>query len=77
MSSISSLVAQLTLMLDKSMIVFYSRPFLFQTSSLTVSQMHVVVFSESLFHVGSLPCPTDMECFFICRTLSVGPMLVP
>jgi len=61
MSSISSLVAQLTVMLDKSMIVFYSRPFLFQTSSLTLSQMHVVVFSESLFHVGSLPYPTDMS----------------
>ena len=31
MSSISCLVAQFTVMLDKSMLVYFSRPFLFQT----------------------------------------------
>ena len=48
MSSISCLVAQLTVMLGKSMPVFFSRPSLFLTFSPTVSQMHVV-FSESVF----------------------------
>ena len=44
MSSISCLVAQLTVMLDKSMPVFFSRPLLSQTFSLTLNQMHVVSF---------------------------------
>ena len=51
MSSISCLVAQLTVMLDKSMPVLFSKPFLSQTFSLTLNQMHVVVSSESVFHV--------------------------
>ena len=51
MSSTSFLVAQLTVMLDKSMPVFFSRPFLSQTFTLTLNQMHVVIFSESTFHV--------------------------
>ena len=60
MSSISCLVAQLTVMLHKSMPVFFSRPFLFQASSLTLNQMHVVVLSESVCHVGNLLYPPDM-----------------
>ena len=48
------LVAQLTVMLDKSMPVVSSMPFLFQTFSHTLNQMHVVVFSESILHVGNL-----------------------
>ena len=49
MSSISCLVAQLTVMLDKSMPVFFNRPFLSQTFPLTLNPVHVVVFSESVF----------------------------
>ena len=61
MSSISCLVAQLTVMLDKSMPVFFSRPFLSQTFSLTLNQMHVMVFSESVFHVENLLYPPDIS----------------
>ena len=50
MGSSSCLVADLEVMVDKSMPVFFSRPFLSQTFSLTLNQMHVVVFSESVFH---------------------------
>ena len=57
MSSISCLVAQLAVMLDKSMPVFCTKPFLSQTFSLTLNLMHVVVFSESVFHVESLLYP--------------------
>ena len=59
MSSISCLVAQLTVMLHESMPVFVSRPFLSQTFSLILNQMHVVVFSESLFHLENLLVPPD------------------
>ena len=47
--------------IDKSMLVFFSRPFLFQIFSLTLSQMHVVnqILSESVFHVGNLLYPSD------------------
>ena len=48
MSSISCLVAQLTVMLDKSWPVFSSRPFLFQMFSLTLNQTHVAV-SQRVF----------------------------
>ena len=61
MSSISCLVAQLTVMLDKSMPVFFSRPLLSQTFSLTLNQMHVVVFSESVFHLENLLYPPDIS----------------
>ena len=66
-------------MLDKSMPVFFSRPFLSQIRSLTLTQMHVVVFSESLSHVENLLYPADisLSAFFMCCTLSVGPRLVP
>ena len=60
MNSISCLVAQLTVILDKSMPVFFSRPFLFQTFSPTLNQMHVVVFSKSVFHVGNPLYPPDI-----------------
>ena len=60
-SSISCLVAQLTVMLDKSMPVFFSRPLLSQTFSLTLNQMHVVVFSESVFHLENLLYPPDIS----------------
>ena len=49
MSSISCLVAQLTVILDKSMPVFFSRPLLSQTFSLTLNQMHLVVSQRVLF----------------------------
>ena len=61
MSSISCLVAQLTVMLDKSMPDFFSRPLLSQTFSLTLNQMHVVVFSESVFHLENLLYPPDIS----------------
>ena len=68
-------------MLDKSMPVFSNMPSLFQTFSLTLNQMHVVVFSESVFHIGNLLYQPDIlfSAFlhFICCTLSVGPQLVP
>ena len=63
MSSISFLVAQLTVMLDKSMPGFFSKPFLSQTcpeqvysESLTLNQMHVhvVVFSECFLRRKSI-----------------------
>ena len=73
MNSISCLVAQLTVMLDKSMPVYFSRPFLFQTFSPTLNQMHVVVFSKSVFHVGN---PADIP-FSTYILYSVGPQLVP
>ena len=44
---------------EKSTIVFFSRPGLFQTSLLTLSQMHVVDFSESVLHVGNLLYPPE------------------
>ena len=57
-------VPVLTVMSDKSTLVFFSRPSLetdlFQTFSSTLSQMHVVVFSENVFHVGNLLYPTDI-----------------
>ena len=52
MSSISCLVAQLTVMSGKNMPIFFSRPFVFQTFSLTLNQMHVMVSSETVFHLG-------------------------
>ena len=78
MSSISCLVAQLTVMLDKSMPVLFSRPLLSQTFSLTLNQMHVVVFSESVFHLENLLYPPDISmnaclCVVFCL---VGPLLV-
>ena len=48
-------------MLDKSMPVFFSRPLLSQTFSLTLNQMHVVVFSESVFHLENLLYPPDIS----------------
>ena len=38
----------------KSSLCIFSKPFLFQTFLLTLNQMHVVVFSESPFHVENL-----------------------
>ena len=61
MTSFSCLVVQLTVMLDRSMPVFFSRPFLSQTFSPTLNQMHVVVFSESVFHVEILLHPPDIS----------------
>ena len=75
MSSISFLVAQLTVMLDKSMPVFFSRPLLSQTFALTLNQMHVVIFSESVFHLENLLYPPDMLVYVlysVCWPL-VGP----
>ena len=51
MSSISCLVAQLTVKLDKSIPIFFSEHHLSQTFPLTLNRMHVVVFSESVFPV--------------------------
>ena len=42
------------LMIRKSMMVVFGRPLLLQTSSIILSQMHVVSFSESVLHVGRL-----------------------
>ena len=62
--------AQLTVMLDKSMPIFSSRPFLCQTFSLTLNQMHVVVFSENAIHVGNLLHLPDISfSAFICIVL--------
>ena len=61
MSSISCIVAQLTVTLDKSMPVFFSRPFQSQTFSLTLNQMHVGVFSDSVFHLENLLFPPDIS----------------
>ena len=58
MSSISCLVDQLTVMLDKSMPVFFNMPFLFHTFSLTLKQM--LVFSEGVFHIGNLLYQPDI-----------------
>ena len=70
MSSIYSLVAQLTVMLDKNKPIFFSRPFLFQTFLLTLNQMHVVVFSDSVFHVGNLLYPPGISrSAFLCVVL--------
>ena len=78
MSSISCSVAQLTVMLDKSMPVFFSRPFLSQTVSLTLNQMHVVVVSESVSRRKPIVSTLHIiECFFMCYSLSVGPLLAP
>ena len=71
MSSISCLVAQLTVILDKRMPVFFSRPLLSQTFSLTLIQIHVVVFSESVFHLENLLYPPDISmnaclCIVFC-----------
>ena len=77
MNSISCLVAQLTVILDKSMPVFFSRPFLFQTFSPTLNRMHVVVFSKSVFHVGNPLYPPDIPFVLIPCARSVGPQLLP
>ena len=70
MSSISCLVAQLTVMSHKSLPIFSSRPFLCQTFSPTLNQMHVVVFSENVFHVGILLHPPDISfSAFLCVVL--------
>ena len=39
---------------EQSVLICFSRLFLFQTFSLTLGRMHVVVFSQSVFHIGSL-----------------------
>ena len=72
MSSISCLVAQLTVMLDKSMPVFFSRPLLSQTFSLTLNQMHVVVSPETVFHLENLMYPPDISmnaCLYVVSCL--------
>ena len=70
MSSISCLVAQLRLMLEKSMPVFVSRPFVSQMLSLTLNQMHVVVFSQSNFGEENLLFPPDISfSAFLCVVL--------
>ena len=74
-SSISCLIAQLTVMLGQSMPVFFSRPFLSRTFSLTLNQMHVVVFSESVFHVENFPhlfLLTSNTCL-LARDILFGP----
>ena len=40
-----------------------------------MNQMHVIVISESVFHVENLLFPPGhiIECFFMCCILSVGP----
>ena len=43
------------------MIVFFGRPPLLQTSSIILSQTHVVVSSESVFHVRSLMYRPDIQ----------------
>ena len=65
MSSISCLVNQLTVMLDKSMPVFFSSDI-----SLPLNQMHVVVFSESVFDIQNLLYPPDIS-FSAVYVLSV------
>ena len=50
----------ITVILDKSMPVLFSRPFLFQTFTPTLNQMHVVVFSKSVLHVGNPLYPPDI-----------------
>ena len=70
MSSIYCLVAQFTVMLDKNMPIFFSEPFLFRTLALTLNQMHMVVISESIFHVGNLLYPPDISLSaFLCVVL--------
>ena len=50
--------------------IFFNRPFLFRTFSLTVNQMHVAIFSESVFHVGNLLYPSDiLLSVFLCVVL--------
>ena len=45
-------------------------PFLSQTYSLTLNQMHVVVFSESIFHVENQLYPSDISLSaFLCVVL--------
>ena len=76
MSSISCLVAQLTVIITASWAgsdvrqMYASRPFLSQAFSLTLNQMHVVIFSESLFHVENLLYPPDLSLIaFLCVVL--------
>ena len=67
----------LTGMLGKSMPVFFCKPFLSQTFSLTLNQMHAVVFSESVFCGEILLYPPDISftAFYVLHF--VGPLLVP
>ena len=82
-SSISYVVAQLTVMLDKSMPVFFNRHSLFQTVSLTPNQMHVTtvaVSSESVFHIGNVlsppPPPYHLMLVFSLLALCWSPGLL-
>ena len=60
-------------MLDKSMPAFFSRPFLSQTFSLILNQMHdiVVISSESVFHLENLLYPPDISLSAFCALYSV------
>ena len=53
------LIAQLIITSEKSMIVFFSKPYLFQTFLQTLSQVHVVDFSESVLHEGNPLYPPE------------------
>ena len=59
MNSTSCLIAQLMITSEKSMIVIFSKSYLFQTCLLTLSEMRVVDFSESVMHVESLLYPPE------------------
>ena len=52
----SCLVAQLMVLLEKSKVVLFGRPLLLQTSPIILSQMHVVVFPERIFHMSEEVC---------------------
>ena len=64
--------------LDKACQAFFIRPFLSQTFAVTLNQMHVVVFSESVFSVENLLYPPDISLsafyvlYFVCWP-PVGP----
>ena len=55
--------------------VFFTKPFLSQTFSLTLNQMHVVFFSESVFHVENLLYPSDMSfsAFYVLSSVCWPP----
>ena len=63
-------------MLGKSMPVFFSKPFLSQTFSLTLNQMHVLVFSESVFCGEILLYPPDISftAFYVLHSVCWPPV---
>ena len=54
----------------------FSKPFLSRTFSLTLNQMHVVVFSESVSYVENLLYPADISfsAFYVLYSVCWSPV---